>query len=199
MAYSDFDLKTAQKRFHLNIIEDQDLVSHLAPLEISDLLAQTLKRNVPLALALSTEKARSELIIVNILLELKHQLNISFFSGLDFNVDKEQSLNGFCDFIISQSAEQLFLEAPVIAAVEAKNEHIVRGLGQCVAEMVGMRLFNERENNAIKAVYGVVTTGHVWKFLKLQDDTVSIDIEDYYIKSPEKILGILAAMVRLSV
>lgn len=76
----------------------------------------------------------SELIIINILLELKQQLKISFFSGIDFNVDRDKGLNGFCDFIISRSPEQLFLDTPVVAVVEAKNERIVSGLGQCLAE-----------------------------------------------------------------
>ncbi|MGB3512118.1 MAG: hypothetical protein WBA93_23335 [Microcoleaceae cyanobacterium] len=86
-----------------------------------------LKQNVPIALAIATEKASSELIIINILLEIKRQLQISFFSGIDFSVDRDKGLNGFCDFIISQSPEQLYLDTPVIALVEAKNERIVGG------------------------------------------------------------------------
>jgi len=64
-----------------------------------------------LALAINTEKAHSELIVINILLELKTQLNdcISLFSGIDFTVDKERGLNGFYNFIVSNSPEQLYL------------------------------------------------------------------------------------------
>ena len=195
MAYSDFDLKTVQDCFQLELVEDRDLFSHLDPVKLSDLLATLLRQNVPLALAMNTEKARSELIIINLLLELKRHHPISLFSGLDFNVDRNQGLNGFCDFIISQSTEQFFLKAPVITAVEAKNENIVAGLGQCLAEMVAARLFNEQAQNEIETIYGVVTTGQVWKFLKLQDNLASIDREDYYIKEPQKIAGILTAMV----
>ncbi|MCK5871415.1 MAG: hypothetical protein KAG26_01195, partial [Methylococcales bacterium] len=130
-----------------------------------------------------------------IFLELKKRLNISFFSGIDFTVDKSQGLNGFCDFLISQSSEQLFLEAPVIALVEAKNEKIVGGLGQCIAEMWAARLYNQQENQVLPYIYGVVTTGHAWKFLKLDGNKVYIDIEDYYIKNPEKILAILTYMI----
>jgi len=196
MSYGDFDLKKVRDTFQLQIVEDVDLFSAWPDVEISPFLTQILKQNVPLALAMGTEKARSELIIVNILLELKNKLNVSFFSGLDFNVDKTKGLNGFCDFIISQSSEQLFLNAPVIAMVEAKNENIIGGLGQCAAEMVAARIFNERENNPIQAVYGVVTTGHAWKFLKLQGEQLFIDVEDYYIKHPPKIMGILVEIVR---
>ncbi len=36
---------------------------------------------------------------------------------------------------------------------------------------------------------------NAWKFIKLLDNTVFIDKEDYYIKTPDKIMGILSAMV----
>jgi hypothetical protein len=196
VAYSDFDLRKIETAFNFQIVENKDLFSYIDEITISDFLNKILAQNVPLAQALSTEKARSELIIVNIFLELKNNLNIGLFSGLELNVDKEKGLNGFCDFLISQSPEQLFLKAPVITTVEAKNENIIGGLGQCVAEMIAARIFNERENNNIPKIYGIVTTGHLWKFIKLQDNTVSIDRENYYIKTPDNIMGILSAMVQ---
>jgi len=110
-------------------------------------------------------------------------------------VDRDRGLNRFCDFIVSKSPEQFFIKTPIIATVEAKNENIMGGLGQCVAEMVAAKIFNEREENNISTIYGVVTTGQIWKFLKLQGDVASIDVEDYYIKEPKKIIGILTEMV----
>jgi hypothetical protein len=196
MAYSEFDLKKVKSVFDLEIIEDLDLFSTITEIETSQLLEQILKQNVPLALAIATEKASSELIIINIFLELKRQLNISFFSGIDFTVDKEKGLNGFCDFIISKSSEQLFLDTPVVAVVEAKNEKIISGLGQCVAEMIAARIYNEKDDKNLPCIYGVVTTGHAWKFLKLAENIVYIDLEDYYIKNPQKILGILTYMIK---
>ncbi len=66
---------------------------------------------------------------------------ISLFSGINLDVDKERSLNGYCDFIISKSAEQFYLKAPIIIIVEAKNENIPDGIGQCIAEMIAAGLF----------------------------------------------------------
>jgi len=195
MSYSDFDLKKAKSAFNLNIVEKEDLFSKIERVEISPLLAEILQQNVPLALAIGTEKANSELIIVNFFLELKRRSPISFFSGIEFTVDKEKGLNGFCDFIVSQSPEQLFLDTPILAVVEAKNERIVSGLGQCVAEMVAAKIYNEREGKPLPILYGAVTTGQAWKFLRLQGDTVYIDLADYYIDNPGKILGILVGMV----
>ena len=197
MSYSDFTLKKVKSELNLTVIENQSLFSHIQEAKISDYLAHTLKRNIPLALSINTEKARSELIIINIILELKEQLpqQISFFSGIDFNIDKNKGLTGFCDYIISASPEQYFLEKPVIAIVEAKNENIISGLGQCIAEMYAAQIYNQQENYFLPSVYGTVTTGSEWKFLKLQEDKVYIDADLYYINQVSLIIGILMQML----
>ncbi len=86
----------------IDAMNDEDIgTSDIPPLSVkySDFLAQILKKYLPLALAIGTEKARSELILTPILLELKEQLQnqISLFSGREFNVSPEKGLNGFCD------------------------------------------------------------------------------------------------------
>jgi heterodisulfide reductase subunit B len=80
--------------------------------------------------------------------------------------------------------------------VEAKKEDILAGLGQCVAEMVAAQIFNEREGNEISVIYGTVTSGTNWKFLKLKGKVVEIDLVEYYLTNVNKILGILASGVR---
>ena len=198
MSYSDFTLKKAKLELGFQTAENRSLFADIKAFSISDYLTQTLKRNVPLALSMNTEKARSELIIINVLLEVKEQLDdkISLFSGIDFTVDKARGLNGFCDYIISASAEQFYLDIPIIAIVEAKNENIISGLGQCIAEMYAARLYNEQEQCNLKYIYGTVTTGDEWKFLKLESDLVSIDKDSYYINDVEKIVGILMQMTQ---
>lgn len=196
MSYSDFTLKQAKDDFGLAVVEDQNLFAALPETQISEYLSTTLSYNIPLAMAVGTEKARSEWIIANVLLELRKLLDnqISLFSGVILDVDKARGLTGFCDFIISQSPEQFYISAPIIAVVEAKNEYIGGGLGQCVAEMYAARLFNEREGLTMPAVYGAVTTGNLWKFLKLEGDTVYIDLPEYHIANIGKIMTILLAM-----
>jgi len=198
MAYSDFSLKRAKNELNITILEREHVFANIAKHNISDILQIILKENVPLARAINTEKARSELIIANILVEIRKNFHhkISLFSGVEFNIDKDKSLNGYCDFILSHSPEQLLISAPIIAVVEAKNENIIGGLGQCIAEMVAARIFNEQENNKnIRSIYGVVTTGTTWKFLQLNGTTVTIDLDEYSIDFPDKILGILTAMI----
>ncbi|ACC80045.1 hypothetical protein [Nostoc punctiforme] len=140
------------------------------------------------------------MIISPILLEIRRKFNyeISFFSGVDFTVDSQRGLNGFCDFILSLSSEQLLVRSPVIVLVESKNENLRSGLAQCIAEMVAAQLFNERGRNQIKAIYGAVTIGTLWQFLKLEGNVVSIDLSEYYIKDVKKILGILYSAIAQS-
>ncbi|OQX28180.1 MAG: hypothetical protein BWK80_01460 [Desulfobacteraceae bacterium IS3] len=198
MAYSDFTLKKVKSELDIKLVEKNSVFSHIRAVEISTYLKDTLKRNIPLALAINTEKARSELIIINMLMEIKEKFSdkISLFSGIDFNVDKEKGLTGFCDFIISNSPEQFYLDSPVIAITEAKNENIISGLGQCIAEMYASRIYNEKEGYDLPSVYGAVTTGDEWKFIKLINDTAYIDTDNYYINDVEKIIGILTEMVQ---
>ncbi|MGB5960271.1 MAG: hypothetical protein WBG73_06390 [Coleofasciculaceae cyanobacterium] len=197
MAYSDFTLDKIKKTFNLTLLDQADIFASIPELSCSAMLREVLRENVPLALASNTEKSRSEMIIAPILVELRKQLNhqISLFSGIDFTVDATQGLNGVCDFLISHSPELLIVSAPIITLVEAKKENINAGLGQCVAEMLAAQLFNEREGNEIAVIYGVVTTGTIWKFLRLKEQVIEIDLSEYYLVDIDKVLGILSSFI----
>lgn len=193
MPYSQFKLESIKRELGIQIKDRASLFGNVAAVEYSALLTQLLEKYSPLALAIGTEKSKSEFIIAPILYELKEQLDgqVSLFSGKEFNVVPEKGLAGFCDFLISRSPEQLIIESPVIAVVEAKNDNILLGIGQCIAEMVAAQIFNERHQNPISTVYGVITTGSNWKFLRLKDNIVEADLDEYYLNDVGKILGIL--------
>lgn len=193
VSYSDFTLSKVRKAFDLTISDTIDIFAFVPEIETPILLTETLAENLPLALASNTEKSRSEMIISPILIAVRKYLKnqISLFSGIDFTVDSSQGLHGNCDFIISGSPELLILNAPIFTIVEAKKENINAGLGQCVAEMLAAKIFNEKEGNNIPIIYGTVTTGTNWKFLKLMENIVEIDLNEYYINNVSKIFGIL--------
>ena len=197
MPYSNFTLEEVLATFQLEIVESIGIFSDIEPVAPSAVLVAELEKKVPVAAAINTEKARSELIVANVLFELLEQFDrrISFFSGIDFNVDVESGLTGVCDFLVSLSPVQSFLEAPVIILVEAKKEDPAPGLGQCVAEMIAAQRFNAQKNNNIACIYGAATTGTEWKFLRLKENRLSIDITVYQITQCGKILGILSSMV----
>jgi hypothetical protein len=197
MGYSNFTFDKIRQDLNLAIQDKIGLFRDIVGVEVNEYFSTVLAEdNIPLGLAINTEKARSELIIAPVLLELRKMMNkqISLFSGIEFDVLAEQGLNGICDFIVSLSTEQFFLDAPIVVILEAKKEDITKGLPQCIAEMRASQIFNLRRENQIETIYGVVTTGSNWKFLKLQDQTVYLDFDEYHIKELDKIMAILLSM-----
>ena len=197
MVYSNFSLSDVLERFELNLIDATPLFTDVQPRVPSELLRHWLAESVPLALDLSTEKARSEGIIAPILLEVRKLLEhrVSLFSGIDFTVDASVGLNGECDFLFSRSPEQLLLRAPVVTVVEAKNENFKNGIAQATAEMLAARIFNERKGLVLAQIFGAVTTGDMWRFLMLEGNTIYADANRYDLDDLEKIIGILCYML----
>lgn len=193
MPYSSFSLASVRDSFDLTLTEERGLFAGALPVTPSVTLQAMLSDYVPLATAIATEKARSEFLIAPILAEVRRQFHnqISLFSGSEFTVDPQQDLHGFCDYILCDSPEQLIITQPVVTIVEAKRENIVGGLGQCIAAMVAAQQFNQRSARSVQTIYGCVTTGTNWKFLKLHEQIVYIDSLEYYINQIEQILGIL--------
>lgn len=108
MPYGEFSIEEVKARFRLRIAETVEHFASLPPVPVSDFLTGMLLENIPLAVAISTEKARSELIIAPVLLETRRQVHrqVSLFSGVEFTVDQSQGLNGVCDYLFSLSPEQ---------------------------------------------------------------------------------------------
>jgi hypothetical protein len=101
----------------------------------------------------------------------------------------------YSDFIVSRSPEQLFIAAPAVIIIEAKNENIKGGLAQCLAAMLAAQIFNARAGKEFDAIYGVVTTGSAWKFLRLTGQTATIDLREYYLNELGGLLGVLLHIV----
>ncbi|WP_089938853.1 hypothetical protein [Candidatus Entotheonella palauensis] len=200
MAYSNFrSLADVQGRFALELHTQDRLFAHVPEVEPSEKLTLDLEDKVPLALQIDTEKARSEMMVIPVLVEIvrRHRPEISLFSGIEFNVAPEKDLNGFCDFLLSRSSNQRMVTYPIVAIVEAKAGIISSGLPQCLAEMVAAQMFNANmaEHGFDQPVYGAVTTGSTWQFLKLRQQAAWLDSDEYYLKELPKLLGILTSMV----
>jgi hypothetical protein len=195
MPYSNFTLEEVRDRFSLQI-SSEPFFSDLEPIAPSDYLKQALIRSKPFQTT-GSEKARSEFIIAPILLELRYLKNnsISVFSGEEFTVDKDLGLSGICDFLISQTGNELIIDAPVIALVEAKKGVLKDGWGQCVAEMVAAKKFNENRGKSITRIYGIVTSGSLWHFFQMKEDVVFLDPNEYSLAPVDNLLAILDWMV----
>jgi len=196
MSYSDFDIRDAKTILGLELDERYGAFESSPPREASAALRESLPRRITKATGINTEKARSEYLILPVLDDLELSLGgkINVFSGSEFNVDPARGLQGRVDFLVSRSREQLFIEAPVLAVVEAKNEDLRGGLGQCLAAMVAAQTFNAREERTIPCIGGCVTTGTAWRFLALEGTRATVDTREYTVTELDRVLGVLAAL-----
>jgi hypothetical protein len=192
MAYNNFTLDSVKNQFKLKIT-DERFCESLSLVEPQPSMLDIFNQSFRLAEVARTEKAKSELLVSPILVEARRLTNeqVQLFSGEEFDVDKERGLNGFCDFLFSKSENPFTIDAPVLMLVEAKRGEIETGLGQCVAEMLAAQFYNQGQEQSTPVIYGCVTSGTIWQFLKLEGSSVTIDPTNYFVVPIQKILGIL--------
>ncbi|HEY2910829.1 MAG TPA: hypothetical protein VGI99_11320 [Gemmataceae bacterium] len=199
MPYNTFTLDRVRADFGITIQTRQSLFAHIPPVEPDPVLATYIERYRGLAVAIGTEKAKSELIIAPLLGDVWRRGGdrLALLSGIAFNVDPASDLTGICDFILGYAPQLDYVTNPVMVITEAKNDNVMGGLGQCAAAMVASQRFNRGRNPEITTVYGCVSTGIDWKFLRLCGTTLEIDLDDYVIHNPGRILGIVMSFVSL--
>jgi hypothetical protein len=196
MAYNNFTLELVLDRFGLTPI-DERFCESLSTAEPTSEFLNVFNDFLALGQIAKTEKGKSEWLVSPILVQARKLANerVQLFSGEEFNVDQEKGLNGFCDFLFSKSSNKFTVDAPVLMLVEAKRGEIESGLGQCVAEMVAAQAYNQNKNKNIPTIYGCVTSGNLWQFLKLESNNIIIDPNSYLVTPVQKILGILKWML----
>jgi hypothetical protein len=199
MSYGEFTLKKVRDDFGLTLVEGDRFLPTISPVVPGSYLVEFLQESIPLAIGTGSEKARSELIISPLLLEVRRQTQrqVSIFSGEDFTVDASVGLNGVCDFLISRSTEQMLIEAPVVIILEAKKGDLKPGLGQCIAEMVAAQRFNQINSCLVSTLYGAISNGTVWRFLKLEGTIVTLDLTEYSLNPIGQLLGTLLWMATI--
>jgi hypothetical protein len=192
MAYSDFTLVDLEEKFGI-ISQRKRLFDKVEPVPT---ISDWLKYNIELAeeLPVKSEKAKSELIVMPILVELRKN-NLKYFtiySGDSLNIDER--LKGECDFILSKDTGSAEINSPIMQVVEAKRNDVEVGIAQCSAQMLGARKFNERKNKNQPTIYGCVTTGDDWLFMKLEDK-ITIDTKKYYLGNLPELLGVFQLII----
>lgn len=195
MAFSEFSLENVEKLLGITTRE-ADLFPNAAPAPVPDWLPDWIERGTRLALI--SEKARSEFLVVPILLASRElsENRLAIYSGQRLDVDPERGLIGECDFILAIGPAVPPLRAPLVTVVEAKKNDVEAGLGQCIAQMVAAHRFNDRAGQATLPVYGCVTTGETWQFLRLAEPEALLDHKRYYLDNLAGILGVLQVIVR---
>ena len=194
MAYANFSLYDLRSSFGIHD-RVQPLFNDLAPVPMSNWLRDTLAMTQQMPLG--SEKAKSELIVTPILIELRNRNNNFFtvYSGEMLNVDAAQGLTGECDFILTKDTNAFAISAPIITVVEAKKDDLEQGVVQCAAQMVGIQRFNEKYGYPIDTIYGCATTADNWQFLRLTGQQLLIDQDKYFISDIEKLLGVFQRVI----
>jgi hypothetical protein len=196
MAFRDFTFPEVQQSLGLHIRDDRVLRA-VQPRPVRGDFADFIRYGTDLAAANNTEKAKSEFIIAPILLELRRMSSNRFllFSGVEWDYDRERGLYGYCDFLLTHGQSQHILEAPFAVVVEAKNDIIRTGFGQCLAAMFAAGEAN-RKSGSDMPIHGVVTTGALWRVLRLDGSTVTIDVSDYFVDDLPLLMGTLEAITQ---
>ena len=196
MAYSDFTLETAGRQLGV-VTRPADLFPNSSRADAPAWLAEALARGAQgIHLSLISEKARSEFVVAPVLLAGRELSGNKFaiYSGQRLDVDPSRGLTGECDFILAASEPVLPLQAPIAVVVEANKNDIEGGLGQCVAQMVAADQFNQAAGRPERPVFGCVTTGEAWQFLRLAGAEARMDRRRYYIDDVGGILGVIRAI-----
>ncbi len=192
MAFSNTKFNDVKEKYSL-LENEQNIFLDLTPIQPSAWLKEALSMSS--RLPLNSEKAKSEFIVAPILLEVWRLCDekFSIFSGVTLDVDIE--LRGECDFILSKAPKSREIQTPIFTLIEAKDDNIRLGIGQCVLQMYAAQKFNELKNKPIKVIYGCVTTGDDWQFLKLEKNIVTFDNKRFYLSEVDKILGVFQCIV----
>lgn len=193
MAYSDFDLRKVVDDFGLTQVHNLDLFAGVVPVEPSEELRKWLEEFAPVAFGLGSACGRGAAVIFPVLAEAKRRTTgpVTLASTVRFDVDEGRGLTGVLDYLMMRSQTVYIRRRPNFAAVESPWEFLTPALGQCAANLVALRLFNQKDEAERSAVFGCATSGNVWRFLKLESDTLFIDRTEYHLSNLPAILGIL--------
>ena len=93
----------------------------------------------------------------------------NIWSHVPYNVDEEQGLVGEPDYLIATKTKYGTMAKPSLCVVEAKKDNFKEGWTQALAEMVASSLLGAN------TCYGIVTTGDIWQFGKLNDNIFIVD------------------------
>ena len=146
---------------------------------------------------LVNERARSNRLVDPVLseLEMLYEGKIITVPEMYLEVKDVEGLSGSPDFVIS--AGTMTKTVPIVSILEAKKHDVDPGLPQCAAELYASYLLDK---GVPKRLYGCVTNGWDWKFLRFDGDEkqVVVDRGIYFINELPPLLGVLRRIVDVS-
>jgi hypothetical protein len=154
-----FDIEVADRTAFLNEIE----------LEILDVFFSMITKNLQDETNYINEFAICETIIRPILGIVAENYNLKVWSHMPYNIDEEKGLVGEPDYLIAPKTKYGAMAKPLLCVIEAKKDDFNQGWAQALSEMVASSLLDAH------ICYGIVTTGAIWQFGKLDQGIFVID------------------------
>jgi len=120
-------------------------------------------------ISLNSEIARRDFLVAPILFKLLNFLNIKIKT--EYPLDVARNLKGVVYYLIHAETS--------LTVIEAKKSDLEKGFTQLAVELIA--LAQQEESN--KPLFGIVTTGDIWKFGKLEGKRITKDINNYRVPS----------------
>jgi hypothetical protein len=193
MGYSDYTFEKIREKFGIDN-RRANLSFEIIPQKPSDILSEHLEFMT--TLNIRSEKARSEAIVFPILLDIlkRNDHFFTIYSGDNLNVNDD--LRGECDFILAKDIQSYDVNYPIFQIVEAKKHDIEDlGIPQCAAQLIGAKYFNEKRGVTLDKIYGCATTGVLWQFLCLENNTIYVDRKQYATSNLPELLGVFQFII----
>lgn len=133
--------------------------------------------------SLVNETARREVLISRVVLELVHYTKAQL--RIEYPIKVTEQLQGYLDYLIRTNTELL--------VIEAKREDLDYGFTQLAAEMIALDRWEKTPAQEI--LLGVVTTGKIWQFGRLDRVRKHIEqgLEQYRV--PEDLDSVMRILV----
>lgn len=173
MPYGKFEsIAEVARKFDITVSGSVSFIERLK-IEIPDYYFKNLEKKLLDDLNFINETTICERIISPILELVSEQYeSLKLWSHVSYNVDQEKGLIGEPDYLVAPKTKYGDMGVPPLCIVEAKKDNFEQGWTQALAEMVAASL------QGADICYGVVTTGNIWVFGKLE--------QQVFIREPKK-------------
>ncbi len=170
MSYSQFKtIEAVARKFDIEVTNKICFMSE-KEITISDGIISMIIENMNDDISFTNEITICERVISPILNAVSREYkDLNVWSHVPYNIDEKQGLVGEPDYLIAGRTKYGGMEKPALCVIEAKRDDFELGWAQALAEMVASSLVESR------IYYGVVTTGKIWEFGKLEQGVFTVD------------------------
>ncbi|MDM8545245.1 hypothetical protein QUF61_02000 [Candidatus Venteria ishoeyi] len=169
MSYGKFkSVEEVAIKFDITVSDRTPFVAQ-KPFEILNIVFEMIAKKLKDDTNYINEFAICDALIRPILDIVADNYPLKVWSHVPYNVDEEKGLVGEPDYLIAAKTKYGAMAEPSLCIIEAKKDNFDDGWTQALSEMVASSLSQAR------ICYGIVTTGALWQFGKLENNIFVID------------------------